>query len=136
MIADYKSTTLWATAFGNTGLQNDRQEAARNDLLSALRKLEERVAPLLAKIDASCHELTIHDITHVHQLWSVASEICGPDYPLNPLEGFVLGAAFLIHDAGSYGRCLSGGTDWASADKLLPRPSRSAYAIGRQRRAR
>jgi hypothetical protein len=99
MIADYQLTALWATAFCKVGLQ-DNQKTARDDLLSALRKLEARVAPLLAKIDASCHELTIHDISHVHQLWSVASEICGPDYPLNPLEGFVLGAAFLIHDAG------------------------------------
>jgi Histidine kinase-, DNA gyrase B-, and HSP90-like ATPase len=36
----------------------------------------------------------------VHQLWDVASEICGRRYPLNPLEGFVLGAAFLVHDSG------------------------------------
>lgn len=131
MTAEYKQTTLWKTAF-DARLRNKNQRTARDDLLSALRKLEDRVVPLLAKIDASCHELTIHDITHVHQLWSVASEICGPDYPLNPLEGFVLGAAFLNSRFGPYGRCLSAGVDWASADQLLPRPCRSADAVARK----
>ncbi len=51
----------------------------------------------------------MHDISHVHQLWSVASEICGNDYPINPLEGFVLGAAFLIHDAGLTASAYPGG---------------------------
>src|SRR5262249_1732025 len=45
----------------------------------------------------------------VHQLWDVASKICGSDYPLNPLEGFVLGAAFLIHDAGLTAAAYPGG---------------------------
>ena len=106
---DYQLTPLWTTAFSDAGLRTDSQRTARDDLLSALRALESRVTPLLGKIDESCHELTIHDISHVHQLWSVASEVCGPDYPLNPLEGFVLGAAFLIHDAGLTAAAYPGG---------------------------
>jgi hypothetical protein len=106
---DYQLTSLWENAFGDAGLKNDVQKTARNDLLVALRKLDRRVASLLAKIDQSCHQLTIHDISHAHQLWSVASEICGPDYPLNPLEGFVLGASFLIHDAGLTAAAYPGG---------------------------
>ncbi len=109
MMLDYQLTPLWTTAFSDAGLRTDSQRTARDDLLSALRALESRVTPLLGKIDESCHELTIHDISHVHQLWSVASEVCGPDYPLNPLEGFVLGAAFLIHDAGLTAAAYPGG---------------------------
>ena len=30
----------------------------------------------------------------------MADLIAGPDYPLNPLEAFVLGGAFLLHDLG------------------------------------
>jgi hypothetical protein len=107
--ADYRVTTLWTTAFGDAALKSPEQKSARDDLLAALRKLDERIAPLLSKVDASCRDLTIHDISHVYQLWSVASEICGPDYPLNPLEGFVLGAAFLIHDAGLTAAAYPGG---------------------------
>jgi len=66
----------------------------------ALDELERHVTKLLANIAEDCQGLTVHDVSHVHQLWHVASTICGPDYPINPLEGFVLGAAFLIHDAG------------------------------------
>jgi hypothetical protein len=109
MTTDYRVTTLWTTAFGDAGLQNADQKTARDDLLAAFRKLDERVAPLLAKVDESCRELTIHDISHVHQLWSVASEICGPSFPLNPLEGFVLGVAFLIHDSGLTAAAYPGG---------------------------
>jgi hypothetical protein len=109
MTLDYQQTTLWTTSFSDAGLRTEVQRDACNDLLSALRTLESRVTPLLDKIDESCHELTIHDITHVHQLWSVASEVCDPDYPLNPLEGFVLGAAFLIHDAGLTAAAYPGG---------------------------
>jgi hypothetical protein len=99
MSIDYRATTLWRTAFNSRGLKKS-QSFARNKLLTALNKLDERVTALLGKIEADCRGLTIHDISHVHQLWDVASEICGRRYPLNPLEGFVLGAAFLVHDSG------------------------------------
>jgi len=45
-------------------------------------------------------EYTVHDITHLDALWGVASEIAGPEYPINPIEGFILGGAILLHDAG------------------------------------
>ncbi len=96
---DHKTTTLWKMAFGNAKLSADDRVRAEQ-LLVAHNKIESRVAPMLEKIPESCRHLTIYDISHVHQLWDVASQICGPSYLLNPLEGFVLGAAFLIHDAG------------------------------------
>lgn len=43
--------------------------------------------------------MTVHDITHVDGLWQVASVVIGEDYEINPLEGFVLGCAFIMHDA-------------------------------------
>jgi hypothetical protein len=42
---------------------------------------------------------TVHDLTHADALWETASLVTGPDVELNPAEGFVLGAAFLFHDA-------------------------------------
>jgi hypothetical protein len=107
----FQTSTLWLAAFGQSHQRNEQETTARNDLVSALRTLESRVVPILESIPDSCRGLTIHDISHVHQLWSVASEICGPDYPINPLEGFVLGAAFLIHDAGLTAASYPGGLD-------------------------
>jgi hypothetical protein len=43
--------------------------------------------------------LTVHDITHLDGLWDVGSTIAGRSYPLTPGEGYVFGAAVLLHDA-------------------------------------
>ena len=37
---------------------------------------------------------------HLDALWETASTIAGPLYPVNPAEGYVFGAAILLHDAG------------------------------------
>jgi hypothetical protein len=110
-MSDYQEASLWKTAFGDSGLDSQGKRDARNDLLAALRALEDRVKPILASVPESCKGLTIHDISHVHQLWSVASEICGPEFEINPLEGFVLAAAYLIHDAGLTAAAYPGGID-------------------------
>jgi Histidine kinase-, DNA gyrase B-, and HSP90-like ATPase len=108
-VEEYQTTALWRAAFTESHCGNEQQTLALNDLLTALRTLESRVDPILAKIPESCRNLTLHDISHVHQLWGVASEICGSGYHINPLEGFVLGAAFLIHDAGLTAGAYPGG---------------------------
>lgn len=108
---DYQGTTLWVAAFENAAVQTEMGKRARDDLLTAYRKLEVRIEPILDKVPDDCKGLTLHNISHVHQLWTVADQICGPDYPLNPLEGFVLGAAFLIHDAGLTAAAYPGGLD-------------------------
>jgi hypothetical protein len=105
---DFMETDLWKTTFFSENLTTrEREDAAK--LTASYQKLEQKIAPLLATIPESCKDLTMHDISHVHQLWDVASEICGPNYPINPLEGFILGAAFLIHDAGLTAKVYPGG---------------------------
>src|ERR1035437_6791601 len=44
--------------------------------------------------------LTVHDISHLDGLWTVADLIAGPGVDLTPTEAFVLGGAFLVHDLG------------------------------------
>jgi hypothetical protein len=46
--------------------------------------------------------LTKHDITHSDALWEIADLLIGNNIKLNPIEAFILGAAFLLHDV-----CLS-----------------------------
>jgi len=108
-VEEYQTTALWRAAFDESDLRNEEEATARNDLLSSLRTLDSRVADILIQIPQSCKDLTLHDIDHVHQLWSVASEVCGSNYSINPLEGFVLGGAFLIHDAGLTAAAYRGG---------------------------
>ncbi|MGO8036146.1 HD domain-containing protein [Rhizobium leguminosarum] len=55
---------------------------------------------MLGEIKTHLVHYTVHDITHADTLWEYSELIAGPSYPLNPVEAFVLGAAFLVHDAG------------------------------------
>ena len=59
----------------------------------------------------SLPELTIHDISHLDALWEVASTVAGSDFPLNPIEAYVFGAAILLHDAGLCFEAYSGGKE-------------------------
>lgn len=92
----YQQSTLWKTAFPEGCTEYTAQ---RKRLTEAYERFHERVAQLLGLIKAELPDLTLHDITHVDALWRVASEIAGPDYPLNPAEALLLGGAFLLHDA-------------------------------------
>lgn len=87
-----QATSLWKRTLGS-----NKKEV--KNLRESFLKARENAAILLDKIRYDFPKLTIHDITHVDSLWNVADTIIGKDYPINPLEGYILGIAFLIHDA-------------------------------------
>ncbi|ABD89664.1 HD domain-containing protein [Rhodopseudomonas palustris] len=97
-VRPYERSNLWRSAFQKR--RNDPDEGDREALAGAYRQLRDRAGDLVNQIHSALPHLTVHDLTHADTLWDVASEICGPDLKLNPLEGFVLGASFLLHDAG------------------------------------
>ncbi|CUT09720.1 Chaperone protein HtpG [Bradyrhizobium sp.] len=97
MSRPFEDSRLWRSAFGSR--TKDRLADERKSLELAYRQFRDAVLPLLRQSAIDLPALTVHDETHVDQLWDVASEICGDAYPLNPLEGFVLGGAFLLHDS-------------------------------------
>ncbi|WP_079227533.1 ATP-binding protein [Pseudomonas putida] len=92
----YQISPLWKKAFE---LKNDDFDEQRKFLISAYMEFRDRVAILVAQIHKDMPSLTVHDISHIDALWWTASEITGPDYPINPAEAFVLGGAFLLHDS-------------------------------------
>ena len=104
----YKTTSLWKNAFAEQGDGFDEQ---RDKIVFAYSDFRERVSKLLGLIHSDLPSLTVHDITHVDKLWDVGSEIAGPDYPLNPAEAFVLGGAFLLHDAAHCRAAFPGGLE-------------------------
>ena len=87
---------LWQRTLAD---QADSLNPQREILRQAFLHFRERTAQLVGEIGVLLPQLTVHDITHLDALWRVADEIAGPDYPLNPAEAFVLGGAFLLHDA-------------------------------------
>ena len=102
----YENTILWKNAFDPKG---DGFDKPRSVLVIAYQDFRNRVAILLQQIQKELPALTLHDITHVDSLWRIASEIAGPDFDLNPAEAFVLGSAFLLHDAAHCRAAYSGG---------------------------
>jgi len=92
----YKNSSLWRQAFHD---ENDQLVNSKELLTVAFDEFRSRVSLLVSSIHKDMPSLTVHDITHIDALWQTASEIAGPDYPLNPAEAFVLGGAFLLHDA-------------------------------------
>ncbi len=97
-IRPYDRSTLWRSAFAER--ENDPDKRDRQALADAYSQLRDRAGILVNEIHAALPHLTVHDLTHADTLWDVASAICGPTFTLNPLEAFVLGAGFLLHDAG------------------------------------
>src|SRR6202007_1588938 len=72
---------------------------ARTRLQGELLGFRDRANDLVGLIHCSLPDLTIHDVSHLDALWQVGSLLAGEQFAINPMEGFVLGGAFLLHDA-------------------------------------
>ena len=92
-----EKTTLWKSTLSL--ITEDEFQSERERLRSAFVSLRKKTKDLVAQIGKALPELTQHDISHIDALWETASIIVGEGYELSPLEGFVLGAAFLLHDS-------------------------------------
>lgn len=103
MTYTFEKSKLWQTTLGKT---NDVDiEKLRNSFLDFRKKVE----PLVKNIETELPGLTIHDISHIDSLWEVADQIIGDKVYLNPMEAYVLGGAFLLHDAAHVSVAYDGG---------------------------
>lgn len=66
---------------------------------------------LSREIALTMPQFTVHDITHIDALWEMADIILPEELEINPVEAFVLGGAFLIHDLGMGGIAYNNGFD-------------------------
>jgi hypothetical protein len=94
----FEQTPLWRRTLGEC--REDRDQAPRQALRYAYMQFRATVEPLAADIAHSLPMFTDHTIAHIDALWDTASLVCGNTFELNPAEAFVLGGAFLLHDAG------------------------------------
>jgi hypothetical protein len=115
-----EKTIIWKNSL--KARKTDPFPQERERLRSEFFKFRKRAGILVAQIAKAFPNLTVHDITHLDRLWEIASLVAGPKYPINPLEAFVLGGAFLLHDAGLCFEAYEGGLqavrqtiDWKDA---------------------
>lgn len=93
----FQKTGLWRQSFGSQ-IEDDENEA-RAVLCDRLLDIRQRAELLVSLIRRDLPAITVHDISHLDTLWETASLIAGDNYPINPAEAFVFGAAVLLHDA-------------------------------------
>lgn len=93
----FERTGLWRRAFAESSSNGPRDNAAF--YVGHLRGLRDKARALIDRIRTNMPYLTVHDVTHLDSLWEIGSTIAGASYPLTPAEGYVFGAAVLLHDA-------------------------------------
>ncbi len=96
MSFDFERTLLWESTLA--ARSGDHFANERDRLRTALLSLRANAALAGQSIRQLLPELTVHDVTHADALWGIGSEIVGKEIAFNPVEAFVLGAAFYIHD--------------------------------------
>jgi Histidine kinase-, DNA gyrase B-, and HSP90-like ATPase len=95
----FMMTRLWRSSLApQTG--DPTEGGARERFRNVFLKFRDRAATLTGEIARDMPEFTVHDITHLDALWEMADKIAGEHISLTPAEAFVLGGAFLVHDAG------------------------------------
>lgn len=90
---------LFRTSLGRT-FNNQTDARAAQRLTSSLASFRSKAALLASEIHTALPELTVHDVSHLDSLWEVADTLVGEQYEITPVECYVLGATFLIHDLG------------------------------------
>ena len=98
MSFNYHESKLWKQTLG-------KEDGPHKDDIDELRKeyenIRENVVFLANGISSIFPEYTLHDISHIDELWGTADIILNQSsIELNPAEGFVLGCSFLFHDLG------------------------------------
>jgi hypothetical protein len=88
-----ESSVLWQRTLGTN--HGEEGERLRRSYLAT----RSNATVLLNELSHSTPHFTVHDITHVDALWETASMLCGSSVTLTPAEAYVLGGAFILHDA-------------------------------------
>jgi hypothetical protein len=95
----FQKSHLWQRTLGEQWGLDDAADA-RKRLRGAFERFRDRAADVANEIKRDLPDFTDHDIGHLDALWGTADLVAGQDYPITPIEAFVLGSAFLIHDLG------------------------------------
>ena len=93
---NYKATVTWNKIYGNIADNKEECEFLKIEY----EKFRENARLLAGEIASILPEYTVHDISHIDALWEMTDIFLPTDYFLSPIECFVLGGAFILHDLG------------------------------------
>jgi len=99
MKAKFEQDYIWKNTIPNKNKDNLYEN--KNEFLRVeLEKFRDKAKILASEISMNLPDFTVHDITHIDALWEATELIVGKDFDITPIEKFVLGGAFFIHDLG------------------------------------
>lgn len=105
----YHETKLWKNSF-ESELASTHQMAV-DRLKASFEASRKNVEALVGEIAVDLPAYTVHSIEHLDALWEIGSQITGEEYEINPVEGYILGCSFLLHDSGMTLAAYPGGRD-------------------------
>lgn len=94
----FELTGIWGRTLAPQ--DNDPHQEMRTRLRNAFVSFRTNVIPIAENTHSSIKDLTVHDISHIDALWQIADQLTGEEFPISPLEAFLMGGAFLLHDLG------------------------------------
>lgn len=94
----FELTCIWTRTLAPQ--HNDPHEEMRKRLRNSFLSFRRNVIPIAENTHSSIKHLTVHDISHIDRLWQIADQLTGEKFPISPLEAFLMGGAFLLHDLG------------------------------------
>lgn len=95
---EFKRTPIWMETLSERP-DGDLHKTPRGRLRHSYLLLRDTIAELFTDSFRDVSDFTLHDKAHIDALWETASMICGDVIELNPAEAYVLGCAFVFHDA-------------------------------------
>ena len=94
-----RSTEIWKSTLGAVDGEDGNSKFVRR-LEQSFVLLREHALQFARHLPQDLRQLTVHDETHTDALWEVFDVLFPAKMIANPLEAYVLGGAFLIHDLG------------------------------------
>lgn len=96
---DFQHSAIWQKNLARQ-LETDKDDKEREFLRVEFENFRDKAKTLAKEISIILPQYTVHDIDHIDALWDTAELIVPEDYDINPIETYVLGGAFLLHDLG------------------------------------
>lgn len=93
---NFQDTNTWKKMLAN---QNEHKEVCEW-LKVEFEKFRDSAKILAGEVAKELPDYTVHDVTHIDALWDMADVFLPNAYDITPIECFVLGGAFILHDLG------------------------------------
>lgn len=124
-----RSTEIWKSTLGAVEGEQGNSKIVRR-LEQSFVLFRDHALQFARHLPQDLRQLTVHDETHSDALWEVFDVLFPPAMIANPLEAYVLGGSFLIHDLGHALCMYPNGLEQLKKTKAWQRAIQMAARVG------